>query len=50
MFTASRSPSVGTGVMPSDLLQSQVCRSSQASSPHNREWKAAMVEKGWAGE
>ena len=34
-------------LMTSDLLRSQVCRSSQEILDTHEAWKAAMVEKGW---
>jgi hypothetical protein len=35
-------------LMTSDLLRSQVCRSSEEILNTHEAWKTAMVEKGWA--
>jgi hypothetical protein len=34
-------------LMTSDLLRSQVCRSSEEILSTHEEWKAAMLERGW---
>jgi hypothetical protein len=34
-------------LMTSDLLRSQVCRSSQEILSTHEQWRAAMIEKGW---
>ena len=38
-----RVPSLKT----TDLLRSQVCRSSQEILSTHEQWRAAMIEKGW---
>ena len=35
-------------LMTSDLLRSQVCRSSEEILSTHEQWKAAMIEKGWS--
>jgi hypothetical protein len=35
-------------LMTTDLLRSQVCRSSEEILNTHEQWKAAMIEKGWA--
>lgn len=35
-------------LMTTDLLQSQVCRSSDEMLSTQEAWKAAMLSKGWA--
>jgi hypothetical protein len=34
--------------MATDLLRSQVCRSSEEILNTHEQWKAAMIEKGWS--
>jgi hypothetical protein len=34
-------------LMTTDLLRSQVCRSSEEILSTHEQWKAAMLEKGW---
>jgi hypothetical protein len=34
-------------LMTTDLLRSQVCRSSEEILSAHEQWKAAMIEKGW---
>jgi hypothetical protein len=35
-------------LMATDLLRSQVCRSSEEILNTHEQWKAAMIEKGWS--